>query len=91
MRVIYEKKCKRLRTLDDRGAESSKIDAEQASMRKILTKINVCIRAINSISSKIHKLRDEELQPQIAELIQRYVNFFFLLQRYVTDDYFHAI
>ncbi|KAJ6709359.1 FAMILY PROTEIN putative (DUF630 AND DUF632)-RELATED [Salix koriyanagi] len=69
LRVIYEKECKRLQILDERGAESSKIDATQASIRKLLTKINVCIRAVDAISSKIHKLRDEELQPQITELI----------------------
>ncbi|KAL7246243.1 hypothetical protein ACSBR2_001380 [Camellia fascicularis] len=69
LRVIYEKQCKRLKALDDRGAESSKIDATQASIRKLLTKLNVCIKAIDGISSRIHKLRDEELQPQLSELI----------------------
>ncbi|CAK7346959.1 unnamed protein product [Dovyalis caffra] len=69
LRFIYEKECKRLKILDDRGAESSKIDATQASIRKLLTKINVCIRAVDAISTKIHRLRDEELQPQITELI----------------------
>ncbi|KAK6938389.1 protein of unknown function DUF632 [Dillenia turbinata] len=69
LRVIYEKKCKRLKVLDDRGAESSKIDATQSSVKKLLTKINVAIRAVDAISSQIHKLRDEELQPQITELI----------------------
>ncbi|XP_044480382.1 nitrate regulatory gene2 protein-like [Mangifera indica] len=69
LRVTYEKQCRRLRMLDDRGAESSKIDATQDSIRKLLTKINVCIRAVDSISSRIHKLRDEELRPQLTELI----------------------
>ncbi|PQP99625.1 uncharacterized protein Pyn_18153 [Prunus yedoensis var. nudiflora] len=69
LRVDYEKKCKRLKSLDDHGAESAKIDATQASVRKLLTKINVCIRAVDTISSRIHKLRDEELLPQVTELI----------------------
>ncbi|KAK2659471.1 hypothetical protein Ddye_006004 [Dipteronia dyeriana] len=69
LRLIYEKKCKELRTLDDQGAESSKVDATQASIRKLLTKINVCIKAVDTISSRIHKLRDEELQPQLTELV----------------------
>lgn len=59
--------------LDDRGAESSKIDATQASIRKLQTKINVCIRAVDAISRRIHKLRDEELQPQLTELIHGYI------------------
>ncbi|XP_042520743.1 protein ALTERED PHOSPHATE STARVATION RESPONSE 1 [Macadamia integrifolia] len=69
LRVIYEKKCKRLKVLDDSGAEAYKIDATQASIRKLLTKIDVAIRGIDVISSRIHKLRDEELQPQLTELI----------------------
>ncbi|XP_017981663.1 PREDICTED: uncharacterized protein LOC18592362 [Theobroma cacao] len=69
LRAIYEKKCKRLRMLDGQGAEASKIDATQASIRKLLTKINVCIKAVEAISIRIHKLRDEELQPQLTELV----------------------
>ncbi|KAF8086493.1 hypothetical protein N665_0624s0034 [Sinapis alba] len=69
LRVIYEEKCKTLRKLDSLGAESSKIDATRAAIRKLLTKLDVCIRSVDSISSRIHKLRDEELQPQLTQLI----------------------
>ncbi|GMH21606.1 hypothetical protein Nepgr_023448 [Nepenthes gracilis] len=69
LRLIYEKKCKKLKILDGQGAETSKIEAIQNSIRKLLTRINVSIRAIDVISSRIHKLRDEELQPQVKELI----------------------
>ncbi|GER49178.1 hypothetical protein STAS_26398 [Striga asiatica] len=69
LRVMYEKQCKRLRTLDEEGAESIKIDATRASIRKLLTKLDVSVKAIDAISIRIHKLRDEELQPQVAELI----------------------
>lgn len=72
LRAIYEKQCKRLKTLDNRGAEPSKIDATEASIRKLLTKINICIRTVESISGRIHKLRDDELQPQLAALINGY-------------------
>lgn len=60
---------KRLKDLDARGAESSKIDAAQASVRRLLTKLDVAIKAIDAIASKIQKVRDEELQPQVSELI----------------------
>lgn len=70
LRVVYQEKCKKLKILDDRGAESSKIDATQASIRKLHTRIDVCIRTVDAISSRIHKLRDEELQPQLTELIR---------------------
>ncbi|KAI8005162.1 Nitrate regulatory gene2 protein [Camellia lanceoleosa] len=35
LRVIYEKQCKRLKVLDDRGAESSKIDATRLQLRRM--------------------------------------------------------
>ncbi|KAF5735500.1 hypothetical protein HS088_TW15G01007 [Tripterygium wilfordii] len=70
LRIIYEKKCKELRTLDEKGAEASKIDFAQASVHKLLTKINISIRGVDAISRRIHKLRDEELQPQLTELIR---------------------
>lgn len=69
LRVIYEKKCVQLRTLDGQGAESNKIDSTRASVRKLLTKIDVCVKAVETISSRIHYIRDEELQPLITELI----------------------
>ncbi|KAL0323330.1 UNVERIFIED_CONTAM: L-ascorbate peroxidase S, chloroplastic/mitochondrial [Sesamum angustifolium] len=67
--VVYEKQCKRLNILDEEGAEPRKIDATQASIRRLRTKLDVRVKAINIISSRIHKLRDEELQPKIAALI----------------------
>ncbi|KAI3685552.1 hypothetical protein L6452_34800 [Arctium lappa] len=69
LRLVYDNMCKRLKDLDARGAESSKIDDAQASVRRLLTKLDVCIKAIDAIASKIQKVRDEELQPQVTELI----------------------
>lgn len=79
---MYEKQCKKLKTLDDKGAETSKIEATQASMRKLLTRINVSVRAVDSVSQRIHKLRDEELQPRMKELIYGYENKSLLLILY---------
>ncbi|KAL2892947.1 Nitrate regulatory gene2 protein, partial [Bienertia sinuspersici] len=69
LRVMYEKQCKKLKTLDDNGAVTSKIEATQLSIRKLLTRINVSVRAVDSVSRRIHQLRDEELQPRMKELI----------------------
>uniref|UniRef100_A0A7N0RGP1 Uncharacterized protein n=1 Tax=Kalanchoe fedtschenkoi TaxID=63787 RepID=A0A7N0RGP1_KALFE len=41
LRVSYEKACKRLRGMDVRGAEATKIDGIQASIKKYLTKIKI--------------------------------------------------
>lgn len=63
-----------MKRLDDHGADTTKIDATHASIRKILTKIDICIKAADAISSRIHRLREEELQPQLSELIHGYPN-----------------
>ncbi|KAL9241327.1 hypothetical protein vseg_015450 [Gypsophila vaccaria] len=69
LRLTYEKQCKKLKTLDEQGAESSKIEATQLSIRELLIQINITVKTVNSISTRIHKLRDEELQPQLKELL----------------------
>ncbi|GKE38440.1 nitrate regulatory gene2 protein-like protein [Tanacetum coccineum] len=66
---MYKKMHQRLLELDANRAESSKIDAAEASIRRLTTKLNVSIRAIDAISREIHKVRDKELQPQVSELI----------------------
>ncbi|CAL9749774.1 unnamed protein product [Musa acuminata subsp. burmannicoides] len=73
LRVSYDKKHKWLKALDDRGAENSKIDLTWASVRKLCTKISIIIKSANAISSRMHKIRDEELQPLLIELIQGFI------------------
>lgn len=62
----------RLIELDANGAESNKIEAAEASIRRLTTKLNVSIKAIDAISREMHKVRDKELQPQVSELIYGY-------------------
>ncbi|KAG1362708.1 nitrate regulatory gene2 protein [Cocos nucifera] len=69
MRLLLDRNCKRLKHLDEKGAEAHKIDATRSLIRKLSTKIRIAIQVIDTISNKINKLRDEELWPQINELI----------------------
>ncbi|KAM0949762.1 hypothetical protein DsansV1_C05g0056211 [Dioscorea sansibarensis] len=73
LRVLRERKVKRLKHLDERGAEAYKVDSTQVEIRKLSTKIRIAIQVVESISQRINKLRDEELWPQINELIQGFV------------------
>ncbi|KAH7690197.1 Transcription factor IIS N-terminal protein [Dioscorea alata] len=73
LRVLRERKVKRLKHLDERGAEAHKVDSTQVEIRKLSTKIRIAIQVVESISKRINKLRDEELWPQINELIQGFV------------------
>jgi hypothetical protein len=72
MRLLISKNSKRLKLLDQKGAEPQKIDATRNLLRKLSTKIRIAVRVIAKISRKINKLRDEELWPQVNALIQGY-------------------
>ncbi|XP_030523049.1 nitrate regulatory gene2 protein-like [Rhodamnia argentea] len=70
MRVIHDRKVQRLKHLDDRRADASKVEQTRNMIRSLSTKIRIAIQVVDKISVTINKIRDEELWPQINELIQ---------------------
>lgn len=74
MRIEHEQKARRLKRLDEKGAESSKIDETRKDVRNLSTKIRIAIQVVDRISVKINTLRDDELWPQLNEFIKGYVN-----------------
>ncbi|KAL6616749.1 hypothetical protein ACP70R_039019 [Stipagrostis hirtigluma subsp. patula] len=72
LRMQYEKKYREFKSLDERGAESSAIDSTRLSVRFLQSKIKINIRTANAFSLKIQKIRDEELYPQLVDLIQKF-------------------
>lgn len=70
-RKLYEKKCSRLKHQDVRGDELT-TDKTRAAVKDLYARILVAIRSAESISKRIQILRDEELQPQIVELLKGY-------------------
>lgn len=75
MRVIHERKSQKLKRLDQWGAEAIKVDGTRKLVRSLSTKIRIAIQVVDKISVTINKIRDEELWPQLSELIQGYVKF----------------
>ncbi|RZC45699.1 hypothetical protein C5167_038647 [Papaver somniferum] len=73
MRVDHERKSKRLKRLAEKGAEAIKIETTQKLVRTLSTKMRIAIQVVDKISDKINKLRDEELWPQVNELINGFV------------------
>ncbi|KAL8144103.1 hypothetical protein V2J09_017135 [Rumex salicifolius] len=69
LRITYEKKCKQVKLLVSQGADASKIEATEESIKQLLTRINLSIRTVDAIARKIHQIRDKELQPQLRDLI----------------------
>ncbi|KAM0900216.1 hypothetical protein ACQ4PT_020775 [Festuca glaucescens] len=70
LRIVYEKKYKRLKSLDERGAQPEAIDPIRLSVRDLRQRISINIRTAKAFSSKIEKIRDEELYPQLVNLTQ---------------------
>ncbi|XP_068324407.1 protein ALTERED PHOSPHATE STARVATION RESPONSE 1-like [Pyrus communis] len=70
MRVIHDRKVRKLKHLDERGAEAHKVDKTRTLTRSLSTKIKIAIQVVDKISVTINKIRDEELWPQLNELIQ---------------------
>ncbi|KAH6821461.1 DUF630 family protein [Perilla frutescens var. hirtella] len=70
VRIAYEKKCNQLRNQDVKGDDPSFVDKTRAAMRDLHTQIKVSIHSVEAISKRIETLRDEELEPQILDLVQ---------------------
>ncbi|KAK4793863.1 hypothetical protein SAY86_011857 [Trapa natans] len=69
-RVKHERKIKKLKLMDQRGAEATKVDATRISIRDLSTKIRMAIQVVDKISITVSNIRDGELWPQLNELIQ---------------------
>ncbi|PIN25742.1 hypothetical protein CDL12_01536 [Handroanthus impetiginosus] len=69
MRMLHEQKSRKLKRLDERGAEPHKVDATRTLVRSLSTKIKIAIQIVDKFSVKINNLRDEELWPQLNEFI----------------------
>ncbi|XP_030942888.1 nitrate regulatory gene2 protein-like [Quercus lobata] len=70
MRVVHDRKVSKLKRLDQRGAEATKVDTTRTLIRSLSTKIRMAIKVVDGISVKISTIRDEELWPQLNELIK---------------------
>ncbi|CAK7345760.1 unnamed protein product [Dovyalis caffra] len=70
VRIAYEKKCTQLRNQDVKGDDPSVLDKTRAAIRDLHTQIKVSIHSVEAVSKRIETLRDEELQPQLLELVQ---------------------
>lgn len=74
VRIAYEKKGKQLRNHDVKGDDPTAVEKTRASIRDLHTQIKVSIHSVEAISKRIETLRDEEMQPQLLELIQGYIS-----------------
>ncbi|KAK3136690.1 hypothetical protein QOZ80_5BG0441040 [Eleusine coracana subsp. coracana] len=67
LRKQYKRMLHTLKSLDQRGAET---DSTQLSLLR--SKIRICTSTANVLSRMIERIRDEELYPQLADLVTRF-------------------
>ncbi|VVA32938.1 PREDICTED: of unknown [Prunus dulcis] len=70
IRKVYDQKCDQLRNQFAKDCSSQVIDKTRAVVKDLHSRIRVAIHAVDSISKRIEKMRDEELHPQLLELTQ---------------------
>ncbi|XAR73733.1 hypothetical protein NMG60_11007804 [Bertholletia excelsa] len=68
-RKLYDQKWLQLRNRSAKSKGFSLVDKTKAEIRELHSRILVAIRRLESISLRIQKLRDEELLPQLVELL----------------------
>lgn len=79
IRIAFEKKYMQLRNQDVHGEEPSAVEKTRAVVRDLHTRLKVSIHSVESVSKRIETLRDEELHPQLIELLQGYaLKFYFI-------------
>ncbi|XP_047327358.1 nitrate regulatory gene2 protein [Impatiens glandulifera] len=69
IRKEYNRKCDKLRHQFAKGLKSQIIDKTRAIVKNLHSRTTVALFTVDSISKRIEKMRDDELLPQLLELI----------------------
>ncbi|KAI4990797.1 hypothetical protein ZWY2020_039168 [Hordeum vulgare] len=77
---IYDKKCAQLSHQCARDADARQVDKTRVTIKGLYSRLTVGTEVLYSISKTIEKLRDEELQPQLLELLQGQTRMWRVLQ-----------
>lgn len=86
-RKTYVRKCSRLRSQDSAEEGLHFVDKSRAEANDLHSRISVALRSVESISDRIQKLRDEELQPQLYELLHGLMrNWKMMLESHETQN-----
>lgn len=70
IRREYDAKCIQLRQQCAKDLSTQVIDKTRAVVKDLHSRIRVALHSVDSISKRIEKMRDEELLPQLLELLQ---------------------
>ncbi|PPD67848.1 hypothetical protein GOBAR_DD35272 [Gossypium barbadense] len=86
-RKTYEQKCSQMRNRNTKRDGLYSGDETRAEVKDLHSRILVAIRSAETISERIEKLRDEELQPQLIELLHGLMrNWKIMLESHETQN-----
>ncbi|GMJ10594.1 hypothetical protein like AT1G20530 [Hibiscus trionum] len=71
MRIIHAKACRQMKSLNQKGGNARRVDSARSLIRAVSTKMRVAVQVIDNVAISINKLMDEELWPEVDELINR--------------------
>ncbi|XVF18084.1 hypothetical protein REPUB_Repub10bG0181100 [Reevesia pubescens] len=87
IRKTYEQKCSQLRNRNAKHDGLYTADKTRVEVKDLHSRILVAIRSAETISERIEKLRDEELQPQLIELLHGLMsNWKIMLESHETQN-----
>lgn len=70
LRIELERKYALFRNQDAKNEDQTIIDKTRANIKALQTRMVVAIQAVDSAAQQVQKLRDEELYPQLLELLE---------------------
>ena len=73
LRIELEKKYALYRNQDAKGEDQLSIEKTRSTIKALQTRMVVAIQAVDGAATAVQKLRDEELYPQLIELLEGYV------------------
>ncbi|CAN1224880.1 Protein ALTERED PHOSPHATE STARVATION RESPONSE 1, partial [Linum perenne] len=73
IRKEYDQKCDKLRHQFAKDHSTQLIDKTRSAAKDLHSRIRVAIHSVDSISKRIEKMRDEELHPQLLELVHGFI------------------
>ncbi|CAM6018358.1 unnamed protein product [Sphagnum balticum] len=74
LRIEFEKKCVLYRNQDARGEDQLVIDRTRANIKMLQTRMAVAVHAVESAAAEVQRLRDDELYPQLLQLLEEMMN-----------------
>ena len=71
--MAFDRKRNQLYNLEAKGGDRGVIDKTRSTLTKLENRLEVALKAIELASLRIQRLTNEELYPQLAELVGGYV------------------